>query len=157
MNHIALVEKFYRSFAAGDLAGMISCYHKEIEFEDPAFGKLKNDMPALMWKMLLDRAKGDLKITYGHVKAGEKNGSAKWEAHYHFGEKRRKVINRIQANFEFRDGLIYRHTDSFDVWKWSSQALGMSGYILGWSSYMKQKIRQKSLALLNSYITQTSH
>lgn len=152
MNHIALIEKFYRSFAASDLQGMLSCYHKEIEFEDPAFGKLKNEMPGMMWKMLLERAKGDLKITYGHVKAGENNGSAVWEAQYHFGAGKRKVINKIYASFQFKDGLIYRHHDHFDLWKWSAQALGMSGYFLGWSPLIKQKIRQRSLNLLNSYL-----
>lgn len=152
MNHIALVEKFYRSFAVADLDGMLSCYHKEIEFEDPAFGKLNHEMPGKMWKMLLERAKGDLKITYGHIMAGENKGSAVWEAHYHFGTEKRKVINKINASFEFKDGLIYKHKDQFDLWKWSSQALGMRGFLLGWSSFMKQKIRQRSLSLLNNYI-----
>ncbi|MCK5103475.1 MAG: nuclear transport factor 2 family protein [Cyclobacteriaceae bacterium] len=36
MKHI--IEKFYKAFENLDAEGMIACYHKEIEFEDPAFG-----------------------------------------------------------------------------------------------------------------------
>ena len=37
------------------------------------------------------------------------------------------VLNRIDARFTFRDGKIIRHEDSFDLWKWAGQALGMKG------------------------------
>ena len=38
------------------------------------------------------------------------------------------------------DGKIIKHTDIFDLWEWSKQALGVSGYLLGWSGFMKNKI-----------------
>jgi hypothetical protein len=40
------------------------------------------------------------------------------------------VINIIQAHFHFQDGLIIKHTDDFDVWKWSKQALGIKKGVL---------------------------
>ena len=41
MSNKALIEKYYSSFAAQDIEGMLSCYHDNIQFEDPAFGILK--------------------------------------------------------------------------------------------------------------------
>jgi hypothetical protein len=55
------------------------------------------------------------------------------------------VINRIRAEFFFKDGLIIRHTDDFDIWKWSKQALGIPGHLLGWTGYMQKKINENAL------------
>jgi hypothetical protein len=54
------------------------------------------------------------------------------------------VINRIRAEFFFKDGLIMKHTDDFDIWK-SKQALGIPGHLLGWTGYMQKKINENAL------------
>ena len=56
-----------------------------------------------------------------------KKGSADWTADYLFSKTGRQVFNEIHAEFEFKDGKIFRHHDTFDIWKWSRQALGISG------------------------------
>jgi hypothetical protein len=59
------------------------------------------------------------------------------------------VVNRVQARFAFRDGLIVRHLDDFSFWRWASQALGPAGAALGWFAPLKWKVRKdaaKSLA-----------
>ena len=128
---------------------MIDCYHQDIEFYDPAFGTLHGDEARNMWRMLVERSKGDIKIFFSDVAANEKTGSAKWVAEYTFSQTGRRVINRITAQFEFRDGKIIKHNDHFDIWKWSRQALGAKGLLLGWTSFMQKKITssaRKSLA-----------
>ena len=150
MDNKALIEKFYTSFANGDAASMASCYHDNIEFEDPGFGKLIGDDAKLMWQMLLSRNK-DLKITFSNVEANESKGSALWVAEYVFAKTGRPVINKISAQFEFEDGKIIKHTDYFNLWKWTRQSLGFKGYLLGWSSFMKNKIHKMTKGLLESY------
>ena len=140
--NIACIEQFYQAFAKGDAAGMISCYHDDVEFEDPAFGKLKGDQAKAMWQMLLNRAKGNLAIEYSEITADESTGQAKWIARYPFGPKKRSVVNRISASFVFQDGKIIKHTDVFDLWRWSQQALGLSGYLLGWAPFFAKKIQK---------------
>ena len=39
-------------------------------------------------------------------------------ATYTFSATGRTVVNRIRARFDFRDGKIVRHVDSFDLWRW---------------------------------------
>ena len=78
--------------------------------------------------------------------------NTRWKAVYHFGPAKRKVVNRILANFEFKDGKIIRHQDRFDLWKWAQQAMGWKGYILGWSGFFQKKLQQQTNKLLDNYI-----
>lgn len=151
MNHSDIIYKFYDAFANSDAETMVSYYHDQIEFEDPAFGKLKGDEAKNMWRMLIGRSKGDIKITFDNVRADENSGSAHWKAVYHYGPQKRRVINNIRAEFEFSDGKIIKHVDRFDLWKWSRQALGLPGFLLGWTSFLKNKIQKQTGKLLKSY------
>lgn len=147
-----LIENFYTAFSNGDADRMNACYHDDIVFEDPAFGRLEGDRAKAMWEMLMSRGKESTTILASNIKADDKSGSAKWVANYVYGPKKRKVENRVQASFEFKDGKIIQHTDVFDLWKWSRQAIGPTGYLLGWSSFMKNKMQKTTEKLLDTYI-----
>lgn len=148
MNGKALIEQFYTAFAKADAEGMVACYHKDIEFEDPAFGPLKGDDARNMWRMLVNPG---LKLEFSKVQADEHTGTAHWEAHYTFSKTGNKVLNKIDAAFEFKDGKIIKHKDHFDFWKWSRQALGMPGLLMGWSPFLKNKVRQQALERLHKF------
>lgn len=151
MTNAELITHFYESFAKGDAEGMVSCYHNDIRFQDPAFGPLKGNDAKNMWRMLIGRNKGNIHITFSNVQANDKTGSANWVAKYVFSATGRNVINIISAQFEFADGKIIKHTDTFDIYKWAKQALGFKGFLLGWTSFMQQKIQQQSTGLLKKY------
>jgi len=151
MTNAALIDKFYSAFAAHDADGMINCYSDEIVFTDPAFGELKGNDAKNMWRMLIKNSKGNLLIKYTDVTADDKSGLANWVATYTFSKTGRPVVNKIAARFEFQNGKITRHTDHFNLWKWSSQALGLPGYLLGWSPFMKNKIQKQANELLKKY------
>ncbi|MGB0347184.1 MAG: nuclear transport factor 2 family protein, partial [Balneolaceae bacterium] len=51
------------------------------------------------------------------------------------------------------DGLIINHQDDFDFWRWSTQALGFPGLILGWSPFLKKKVQKQALDSLNAFIS----
>ena len=61
------------------------------------------------------------------------------------------MLNRIDARFEFRDGLIVRHVDRFDFWRWARQALGAPGWALGWSGWLRAKVRRRAAAGLAAF------
>lgn len=147
----ALITKFYTAFANADAKTMSECYHPKIHFVDPAFGLLKEEQVSDMWTMLIIKSKGNLKIEFSDVKADDTTGSARWVATYNFSKTNRKVINRISAEFTFQDGLIIKHTDSFDVWKWSKQAFGPTGYLLGWTGFFQNKIQEQALLSLKKF------
>jgi ketosteroid isomerase-like protein len=149
----ALIERFYAAFAARDAAGMQACYHPDIVYSDPAFGELRGAEAGAMWAMLVARGK-DLQVTVSRVEADDQRGSAHWDARYTFGQTGRPVLNRIDAEFEFRDGLIVRHTDRFDFWAWARQALGPAGLVLGWTPLLQKKVRSTARAGLEKYMAE---
>ena len=147
-----LLQRFYTAFQKRDAAGMAACYHPDVEFSDAVFIGLKGDRARGMWKMLC-RNGADLKIEFRDIKADDKTGSAHWDAWYTFSKTGRKVLNKIDASFEFRDGLIYKHTDRFDLHAWASQALGLPGKLLGGTGFMQGKIRAMAQKSLSDFLT----
>jgi ketosteroid isomerase-like protein len=144
-----LIESFYHAFQKGDAEAMAACYAPDVTFSDPVFQHLQGVAAGDMWRMLLSRSV-DLKLVFDGVEADAQSGKAHWVATYTFSQTGRKVVNDIRANFTFRDGKIVRHSDQFDLWKWSRQALGAKGALLGWSPVVKGAIRKqaaKGLAL----------
>lgn len=148
--HAALIGQFYSSFQARQAQGMTECYHPEVVFSDPVFPHLVGGDAGDMWAMLVARA-SDLDISFGDIHADAQEGSATWVARYRFSATKRPVENRISARFTFRDGKIIRHIDSFNLWRWSAQALGPMGLVLGWSPLVQGKIRRQAAEGLKRY------
>jgi ketosteroid isomerase-like protein len=146
-----VIRDFYAAFAARDAVGMARCYHPDIVFSDPAFRLLRGAEATAMWSMLVTRGK-DLEITLLSASADADGGRALWEAHYTFSQTGRKVVNHIDAVFAFRDGKIVRHIDRFPFWRWSSQALGPMGLLLGWSWPLKALVRKKAQQSLDAWM-----
>lgn len=155
MTNTELIEKFYTSFSNGNAEGMVSCYHADVVFQDPAFGTLKGQKANKMWEMLLSRRTDSTKITFENIQATSDHATAQWTAKYVYGDAKRKVINNVTANFKFKDGKIIEHIDTFNVWNWSKQALGFTGLLLGWTSFMKNKIQKTTNTQLTSYMSKT--
>lgn len=142
---MSVIQRFYTAFAQRDWSTMGACYRDDATFDDPAFPNLKGTGVRAMWKMLLT-AGGDLRISFRIVEETEKSGVCEWEAFYTFSRTGRKVHNVIRSEFELRDGLIFRQRDHFDFWRWSKQALGMSGTLLGWTPFLKRKVQRMARA-----------
>lgn len=147
----ALLEKFYKALQAKNAAGLAECYHPEAEFTDEVFQNLKGKEVSAMWKMLFERG-GDMTLIYRDVKATQQSGEGYWEATYTYSQTGRRVINRINSAFQFKDGLVFQQRDTFDLWRWARQALGIKGLLLGWSSPVQKTIRGRAHQLLENYI-----
>ena len=154
---VELIEKFYDAFTNLDADKMASCYHDDIVFEDPAFGTLKGERAKAMWQMLCESQKGkDFIVVSSNIDANKVNGSAHWEAYYTFSKTGRKVHNKIDATFQFKDSLIIRHTDDFNIHKWAKQAMGIKGLLFGGMGFFKEKLQKQTNHLLDKYIERTN-
>lgn len=156
MSNLKIIERFYWAFSKRDAQKMLECYHKDVVFQDPAFGTLKGERARKMWKMLLSKKDSDLKIILKNCSVDKNKGNAEWVAQYTLTDTNRKVVNHVSAIFKFKDGKIIEHIDKFDLWKWTRQALGIKGYVLGWTPFMKKKIQQKLNQKLDKYIYKES-
>jgi ketosteroid isomerase-like protein len=137
------LHQFYESFGRRDPEGMLAAYHPDIVFSDPVFTDLRGPEAFAMWRMLCERAK-DLRVEASGIEADDTSGRAHWEAHYTFTKTGRPVHNRIDASFTFRDGKIVRHTDRFDLWRWTGMALGLKGKLLGWAPPVQNAVRAEA-------------
>ncbi len=146
----ATMQRLYAAFAKRDGKDMAACYHDDASFSDPVFPDLHGGDIGRMWRMLCKGAE-DLTIVASCVAKGDDAGTAQWEARYTFGATGRKVHNVIRAQFTFKDGLILAHRDQFSFWRWSSQALGFKGKLLGWTPIVKRKVRAQARRRLDAF------
>jgi hypothetical protein len=151
------LHRFYTAFAALDADTMATCYAEDATFEDPAFSLKGQREVGGMWRMLCGATKArnrtDWKLEFRDIQADGTTGHAHWEAYYRFSASNRLVHNIVEANFTFTpEGLIASHTDRFDFWRWSRQALGFGGWVLGWAPYFRTLVRRQARATLNGYL-----
>jgi uncharacterized protein (TIGR02246 family) len=147
----ALIDRFYDAFGRRDAETMAACYAPDATFSDPVFQNLRGAEVPSMWRMLCEGA-SDLTIVHRDVRVEGDRGAAHWDADYTFSATGRPVHNEIDAGFVFRDGLIAEHVDRFDLWKWTRQALGPVGLLLGWSPPVRGKVRSQARARLDQYM-----
>lgn len=145
-----MITRFYQAFQRLDAEAMIACYTEDVVFSDPTFGELHGHDVGDMWRMLTTRAK-NFSLTFDTIRADEHGGNAHWVAVYLFGKTGKVVTNNVQARFVFRDGRICEHHDHFDLWRWSRQALGVKGLLLGWASFVHRTIRTQALNGLRDF------
>lgn len=147
-----LITKFYTAFQNKNIAGMQDCYSDQATFSDPVFTNLNATALRAMWAMLIQSGK-DMRIEFSAVKATENGATAHWDAYYTFSATGRKVLNQIDAQFVIENGKIIRHQDQFDFYKWSKQSLGLTGMLLGWTSFLRNKVRKQASAKLAAYMS----
>jgi hypothetical protein len=147
------VERLYAAFAKLDADTMAACYAPDAVFDDEAFSLRGRDRIGAMWAMLCDAVKTKGRDAWKIQASAITETSAHWEAAYRFSATGRLVHNIIDAEFEFDDaGLIKRHRDRFDFWRWSRQALGAPGLLLGWTPMLRAKVRAQAAKNLDRFI-----
>jgi ketosteroid isomerase-like protein len=151
----APIRRFYAALDRHDAATMIACYAPDATFADPVFPALDAAGVAAMWQMLCARGK-DLSVVASDVEADAATGRARWVATYTYSATGRRVENRIDASFAFREGLIVRHDDRFGLWRWMRHALGLKGTLLGWLPPVQRAVRAQAAKALAEWRARNS-
>ena len=147
-----IIQKFYTAFQQLDYTTMQQCYSTQPIFNDAVFGILQGDEVGAMWEMLCRNAK-DFSLQFSDIQLlDEEYASCRWTAMYTFSKTGRRVTNHVKAHLRIQDGLITEHTDQFNFHKWSRQALGLSGLLLGWSGYLQNKVRANAKKSLEKFM-----
>ena len=145
------VERFYAAFAARDGERMATCYSEDVTFSDPVFPHLRGVEAGGMWRFLTGRS-ANLRVELHEHEADDSRGSAHWIAHYTFTQTGRAVVNDVRARFRFADGLIVEHRDDFNFHRWASQALGLTGTLLGWTPMLRKGVRRQAREGLDRFL-----
>lgn len=147
---MGVAERFYEAFMVRDHYTMGLLYAEHATFSDPVFPLLNATGARLMWQMLLSRAE-DLGVEAKIVEDGATRARVDWVAYYTFSGTGRPVVNRIHTEMAISAGKIVRQVDAFSLWRWSKQALGARGLLLGWTPMVKNKIRAQAARSLRQF------
>jgi ketosteroid isomerase-like protein len=150
-DYAALIRRFYEALDARDGESMAACYTSDAQFWDPVFGALQGDEPGAMWRMLTERS-DDLSVDLMEHGADGDRGWGRWIATYTFTQTGRPVRNDVWASMRFRDGLIAEHRDEFNLYRWSRQALGPPGLLLGWTPIVRGAVRRRAREGLDEFL-----
>lgn len=148
-----LIERFYAAFDRRDGAAMAACYARGATFVDPVFGRLNAEQAGAMWQMLTGQAE-DLRVELAEHESDGSTGTARWIARYTFTRTGRPVVNEVRATFKFADGQIVEHVDKFGFYRWSRQALGRTGTLLGWSPSLQLRVHRDARRRLAGWMQQ---
>lgn len=147
-----IIQQFYTAFAQRDYAGMRACYSDSPVFSDPVFGLLQGNQPAAMWEMLCKNAR-DFSLTFRNIQLlDEEYATCEWTANYLFSATGRPVENNVKAHMRIEGGRITEHTDQFNFYRWSRQALGLTGMLFGWTRFMQNKVHRNAVARLEQFM-----
>jgi ketosteroid isomerase-like protein len=149
-SNVALVERFYAAFDRRDHGAMAASYAPTARFSDPVFQALTGPRIGTMWRMLCERAT-DLRVERGPVRMAGDMVRVEWQAWYTYSATGRRVHNRIAASLRVEHGLIRRHDDVFDLYRWARQALGIKGLVLGWTPPVQRAIRRQASRSLDAF------
>lgn len=146
-----LIHHFYSSFQNKDIKAMQDCYTADATFSDPVFTNLNGAEVRSMWAMLIRSGK-DMRLEFKNITGSESGATAEWEAWYTFSKTGNKVHNQIKASFLIKNGKIVNHTDQFNFYAWTRQALGLTGLLLGWTAFIKNKISTTAMKNLKDFM-----
>ena len=146
----SIVDQFYTALGRRDGDAMAACYDDDVVFVDPAFGELRGADACDMWRMLCS-SDTDLRIEHHVLESTHNTVRTNWIADYTFSPTGHTVHNDIEAMMTFRNGKIVDHRDSFDMWKWSSQALGLPGRLFGWTPVLRSRVRSTARSNLTKF------
>jgi hypothetical protein len=129
---------------------MAASYSPAARFSDPVFQDLAGPRIGTMWRMLCERAT-DLRVECGPVRSEGDVVRVEWQAWYTYSATGRRIHNSIVASLTLEGGLIRRHDDVFDLYRWARQALGIKGLLLGWTPLVQRAIRRQASRSLDAF------
>jgi hypothetical protein len=147
---MGVAERFYEAFMVRDHYTMGLLYAEHATFSDPVFPLLNAKGARLMWQMLLTRAE-DLGVEVNIVEDTSARARVDWVAYYTFTPTKRPVVNRVHTEMTLAAGKIVRQVDDFSLWRWSKQALGTRGLLLGWTPLVRNRVRAQAEQSLRQF------
>ena len=154
-------ERLVAAFARLDGDAMAACHSAIASFQDEAFSLQGQRQIGGMWRTLCsatgERGRAAWKLDLRRLTDRSAHREAQRKACYRFNASGRLVHKRIDAEFDLdAAGLAQRHRDRFDFWRWSRQALGLPGRLLGSTPFLRNKVHAQAAATLQLYVAKRS-
>lgn len=150
------LERFFDALRRCDKAALRDCCSPGLRFDDPLISITGRD-DRLDWCTLLwTPCDGDgqriwhLELDDVHTRGPL--GTARWNLRYRYTPTGRLIELAVTSQFTFDpDGSITAQRDSFDFWRWSRQAHGLLGLLLGWTPLLWDQARDQARVSLEDH------
>jgi uncharacterized protein len=140
-----LLHRLFTGLNQHEPDAMASCYAPDATFEDIAFRRHGRNEIHDMWRMIC-LGGSEISATFEILHADDRTGRVRLVDAYKFGDDKRPVINVIDSQFAFRDGLIITHRDDCDAHAWGAAAIGgIKGFIAGHVPFVRRFMAKKKL------------
>jgi hypothetical protein len=147
---MGVATRFYEAFMVRDFYTMGLLYANHATFRDPVFPRLTAQGARLMWQMLLTEAE-DLEISADIHEDTADRARVDWTARYTFTPTKRLVVNKVHTEMVIAAGKIVQQVDDFSFWRWSGQALGWKGWLLGATPLVRDPVQRKAAKSLKEF------
>jgi hypothetical protein len=147
---MGVATRFYEAFMVRDFYTMGLLYANHATFRDPVFPRLTAQGARLMWQMLLTEAE-DLEISADIHEDTADRARVDWTARYTFTPTKRLVVNKVHTEMVIAAGKIVQQVDDFSFWRWSGQALGWKGWLLGGTPLVRDPVQRKAAKSLKEF------
>jgi len=147
---MGVATRFYEAFMVRDFYTMGLLYANHATFSDPVFPRLTAQGARLMWQMLLSEAE-DLEVGVKILEDSADRARVDWTARYTFTPTKRVVVNRVHTKMVLAAGKIVQQVDDFSFWRWSGQALGWKGWLLGFTPLVRDKVQHQAAKSLKEF------
>ncbi len=155
-----VVGRFFEAFAASDWQTMARCYHDKASFSDPVYPDLREERIVYRWHQLLSAAEtstlksgsknshslNNLKLEYRVLFGDERKAQVLWTASYLY--QNRSVSNEVLSTLAIWDDKIVRQVDEYNFWRWSRQALGLTGLAFGAMPWYQRSVQRSAQSRL---------
>lgn len=151
------VQDFFDALARLDAYALAQCYAPSARFEDAAWSLQGTEAIAAMWEMICDdtrRLGADVwRLECLRIRGTRHRCKVDWRLSHRDPATGRLIHQRMESRFLLtRDGRIDFHENRFSLWRWSRQARGLSGWLLGWTPIMRQRVRHDAAQRLDRYL-----
>jgi len=135
-----LLLKFFKAVQTQDVKAIGECYHNDIEYYEPAYGKMTGPRALGYWSFFFSQVK-EMQCEYDGLKINGDKGTLHIEEWYTWSATGHAVHNLVDCEFDFKDGKIFRHIDNYNLNAWAFQSLGAK--YLGWTKKTREQEVEK--------------
>lgn len=139
---IEIVKEFYEALNKRDYKIVNGLYHSEAKYRDEIFDFNGIEIHALWYNATLPEM--DISVKLESIREEGDKVITEWEMRYTLDIIKRRINLKEKGVFEFKDEKIYRHTDTYDFWAWCTQAFGAIGRVMGWSNWLRNRVRNQA-------------
>jgi len=151
------VKEFYEALSRNDYEALIRLYHPDATYTDELFSFKGKEIHALWYAATRPAMK--LEVECLAIEEVNDRVQTKWKMGYTLDVINSRIELEEIGIFVFEGEKIMEHSDEYNFREWCTQAFGIIGTLLGWSSWLRNRVRKQARksVLIHMYSSQAGN